>query len=36
MVGTFQGLYTQYVSYAYPAGANVQPINEVVVPPVIQ
>ena len=25
---------TQYVSYAYPAGASVQPINEVVVPPV--
>src|SRR5262249_40394621 len=23
-----------YVSYAYPAGASVQPINEVVVPPV--
>ena len=25
---------TSYVSYAYPAGASVQPINEVVVPPV--
>jgi hypothetical protein len=30
----FQGFYTQYVSYAYPAGASVQPINMVVVPPV--
>jgi hypothetical protein len=28
------GLFTQYVSYAYPAGASVQPINEVVVPTV--
>jgi len=26
--------YSQYVSYAYPAGASVQSINEVVVPPV--
>jgi hypothetical protein len=26
--------FTQYVSYAYPAGASVQPINTVVVPPV--
>ncbi len=26
--------YSQYVSYAYPAGASVQPINTVVVPPV--
>jgi len=26
--------YTSWVSYAYPAGASVQPINEVVVPPV--
>jgi hypothetical protein len=25
--------YTQYVSYAYPAGASVQPINTVMVPP---
>jgi hypothetical protein len=25
---------TQYVSYAYPAGAGFQPINQVVVPPV--
>ena len=23
---------TQYVSYAYPGGANVQPINDVIVP----
>ena len=29
-------LYTQYVSYAYPAGASVQPINTVVVPPTAQ
>ncbi len=28
-----KGFYTQYVSYAYPAGAGVQPINTVVVPP---
>lgn len=28
------GYYTQYVSYAYPGGASVAPINEVVVPPV--
>lgn len=28
------GLFTQYVSYAYPAGASVQSINDVVVPPV--
>ena len=26
--------FTQYVSYAYPAGASVQSINEVVVPPI--
>ena len=26
--------YSEYVSYAYPAGASVQPINTVVVPPV--
>jgi len=25
---------TQYVSYGYPGGMNVQPINTVVVPPV--
>lgn len=30
------GFNTQYVSYAYPAGAGVQPINTVVVPPVMQ
>lgn len=29
----FQGFYTQYVSYAYPGGASVAPINPVVVPP---
>ena len=28
------GFYTQAVSYAYPAGASVQPITTVVVPPV--
>ncbi|MCC6526567.1 MAG: IgGFc-binding protein [Polyangiaceae bacterium] len=28
------GFMTQYVSYAYPAGASVQAINEVVVPPI--
>jgi hypothetical protein len=27
------GFYSQAVSYAYPAGASVQPINTVVVPP---
>ncbi len=27
------GFYTQYVSYAYPAGAAVAPINTVVIPP---
>ncbi|MBI4705870.1 MAG: IgGFc-binding protein [Deltaproteobacteria bacterium] len=32
--GGYSKLFTQYVSYAYPAGASVQPINEVVVPPV--
>ncbi len=26
--------FTQYVSYAYPAGASVQSINEVVIPPI--
>ena len=30
------GFYTQYVSYAYPAGAGVQPINTVVVTPTTQ
>jgi hypothetical protein len=28
-----QGFYSQYVSYAYPAGAAVAPINQVVIPP---
>lgn len=28
------GFYTQYVSYAYPGGASVAPINEVYVPPI--
>jgi hypothetical protein len=28
----FKGFYSQYVSYAYPGGASVQPINDVVVP----
>lgn len=32
----FQGFYTQYVSYAYPAGASFKPINDVVVSPVIK
>ncbi|HEY1693570.1 MAG TPA: IgGFc-binding protein [Polyangiaceae bacterium] len=27
------GFYSQYVSYAYPAGASVAPINQVVIPP---
>ena len=27
-------VFTQYVSYAYPAGAGVKPINEVYVPPI--
>jgi hypothetical protein len=31
--GFGSGVYSQYVSYAYPAGASVQPINTVVVPP---
>lgn len=31
-----QGFYTQYVSYAYPAGAGVAPINNVVIPPMNQ
>jgi hypothetical protein len=30
------GFYTQYVSYAYPAGAGVAPINTVVIPPTNQ
>lgn len=28
--------YSQYVSYAYPGGANVQPINSVVIAPVVR
>jgi hypothetical protein len=28
------GFYSQYVSYAYPGGASVAPINEVVIPPI--
>jgi hypothetical protein len=32
----FQGFYSQYVSYAYPAGAGVQPVNTVVIPAVPQ
>ncbi len=30
------GFYTQYVSYAYPAGQSIAPINVVVVPPTAQ
>jgi hypothetical protein len=33
-IGT--GFYTQYVSYAYLGGANVQPINNVVIPPIVK
>ncbi len=29
----FAGFYTQYVSYAYPGGASVSPINTLVIPP---
>ena len=32
--GGSPGFYTQAVSYAYPAGMSVQPINTVVVPPI--
>ena len=28
------GFYSQYVSYAYPGGASVAPINKVYVPPI--
>lgn len=28
------GFYSQYVSYAYPGGASVAPINDVVIPPI--
>ncbi len=31
--GGYASFMTQYVSYAYPAGASVQSINEVVIPP---
>jgi hypothetical protein len=31
-----RGFNTQYVSYAYPAGAGVAPINNVVVPPTVK
>jgi hypothetical protein len=31
-----KGFYTQYVSYAYPGGASVKPINSVVIPPVVR
>ena len=32
----FKGFYSQYVSYAYPAGAGVAPINTVVIPPTVK
>ena len=32
--GSGSGFYSQAVSYAYPAGASVQPINTVTVPPI--
>ena len=32
--GLLPGLYSQAVSYAYPSGASVKPINTVEVPPV--
>ncbi len=32
--GGYSTLFTQYVSYAYPAGASIKPINDVVVIPV--
>ena len=34
--GLTSGTNSQYVSYAYPAGASVQPINTIVVPPTAQ
>jgi hypothetical protein len=34
--GAEPGFYTQAVSYAYPAGASVQPITNVVVPPSVR
>jgi hypothetical protein len=30
------GFYSQYVSYAYPGGANVEPINDVVIAPIVK
>jgi len=30
------GFYSQYVSYAYPDGANVKPINNIVIAPIIR
>jgi hypothetical protein len=30
------GFYSQYMSYAYPGGASVKPINSVVVAPVVR
>ena len=35
-MGLGGSFYSQYVSYAYPGGANVQPINTVVVPPIVR
>jgi IgGFc binding protein len=32
--GAASSFFTQYVSYAYPAGASVQSINQVVIPPI--
>jgi hypothetical protein len=34
--GLTTGINSEYVSYAYPAGASVQPINTIVVPPTAQ
>ncbi|MEA2748609.1 MAG: hypothetical protein QOI41_2752, partial [Myxococcales bacterium] len=34
--GMGQGFYSQYVSYAYPGGASVKPINDVVIPAVVR
>ena len=34
--GIGAGFYSQYVSYAYPGGASVKPINSVVVSPVVR
>lgn len=35
-MGLGSSFYSQYVSYAYPGGASVKPINSVVVPPVVR